>query len=93
MSDQKPPLAADTLEAMVRATIQRKEHDMFINDEFDRKFRNTERFITGVFIVQVIVILFVLAGAIAGITYAAKEIKVGGVRGLVEKVWNGPDHK
>lgn len=29
----------------------------------------------------------------AGITYAAKESKAGGVRRLVEKVWNGPDQK
>jgi hypothetical protein len=66
---------------------------MFSNAEFDRSLRNTNRFIAGVFIVQVIVILCVLTVAIAGIIYAAKEIKAGGVKGLVEKVWNGPEHK
>ncbi|MDD5705976.1 MAG: hypothetical protein PHR35_08630 [Kiritimatiellae bacterium] len=66
---------------------------MFSDEEFDRSYRNTDRFSTGLLIVQAILILCVWGGVIAGIFYAAKEIKASGVKGLVEKVWNGPDFK
>lgn len=54
---------------------------------------NVKRLVKVVAIVHFLLILCVLGAAIFGIVYVAKEIRAGGLKGLVEKVWNGPDAK
>lgn len=60
-------------------------------EDFDKNFNRTNNFIWLFFIMQLIGVLVCIVGIVWGSIWAFKKISHQGLKGTIERVWNGPN--